>query len=112
MIGIIALSGIVVNNSIFLVDYANRNRKDGKSIETAISKAVEVRFRPIVATSATTIFALLPLTLTDPFWESLGLTIIFGLAASSLMVLFMLPLYYATVEGIRDTKSKFLKKIV
>lgn len=112
MLGIIALSGIVVNNSIFLVDYANRNRKDGKSIETAISKAVEVRFRPIVATSATTIVALLPLTLTDPFWESLGLTIIFGLAASSLMVIFMLPLYYATVEGIRDTKSKFLKKIV
>ncbi|MCH7756845.1 efflux RND transporter permease subunit [Patescibacteria group bacterium] len=112
MIGIIALSGIVVNNSIFLVDYANQNRKDGKSIETSISKAVEVRFRPVLATSITTIAALLPLTLTNPFWEALGLTIIFGLAASSLMVLFILPLYYAIIEGIRDTKSKFLKKIV
>jgi len=111
MLGIIALSGIVVNNSIFLVDYANRYREEGHSINRAIEKAVQVRFRPIIATSATTIVALLPITLADPFWESLGLTIIFGLAASSVMVILVLPVYYGILEKLRDSRSKWIRKI-
>jgi multidrug efflux pump subunit AcrB len=112
MLGVIALAGIVVNNSIFLVDYANQNRKKGNDIKTSVAKAVQVRFRPIITTSATTIFALLPLTLANPFWESLGFTIIFGLAASSILVITVFPVYYGIVEKIRDTKSKLLKKFV
>ena len=111
MLGIIALTGIVVNNSIFLVDYANRYREEGHSINKAIEEAVRVRFRPIIATSATTIAALLPITLADPFWEALGLTIIFGLAASSIMVILVLPVYYGILEKLRDSRSKWLRKI-
>ncbi len=111
MLGIIALTGIVVNNSIFLVDYANRYREEGHSINKAIEKAVQVRFRPIIATSATTIAALLPITLADPFWEALGLTIIFGLAASSIMVILVLPVYYGLLEKLRDSRSKWIRKI-
>lgn len=110
MLGVIALAGIVVNNSIFLVDYANQNRKKGNDVKTAVAKAVQVRFRPIITTSATTIFALLPLTLTNPFWESLGFTIIFGLASSSILVILVFPVYYGIVEKVRDTKSQLLKR--
>ncbi len=112
MLGIIALSGIVVNNSIFLVDFANQNRREGHSIRTSIAKAVQIRFRPIVTTSATTVVALLPLTLTNPFWESLGLTIIFGLASSSILVILVFPVYYGLIENIRDIKTRIFKKLI
>lgn len=111
MIGVIALSGIVVNNSIFLVDYANKARREGLSIADSISQAVRIRFRPIIATSLTTIVALLPLSLSNPFWESLGFTIIFGLASSSILVIFALPVFYAGLETIRTARSNLWRKI-
>ena len=110
MLGIIALTGIVVNNTIFLVDFANQARREGKGIVDSVTQAVRIRFRPIVATSATTIVALLPLTLTNPFWESLGFTIIFGLLSSSLMVIFAFPVFYAIVESVRSTRSRIWMK--
>ena len=111
MVGIIALSGIVVNNTIFLVDYANQARREGKGIIDSITQATTIRFRPIVATSLTTIVALLPLTLTNPFWEALGLTIIFGLASSSILVIFAFPVFYAGVESMRSARSRFWAKL-
>lgn len=111
MIGVIALSGIVVNNSIFLVDYANKARGEGLSISDSIARAVSIRFRPIIATSITTILALLPLALSNPFWESLGFTIIFGLASSSILVIFALPVFYAGLEVIRTARSNLWRKI-
>ncbi|MEX0621884.1 MAG: efflux RND transporter permease subunit [Candidatus Woykebacteria bacterium] len=111
MIGVIALSGIVVNNSIFLVDYANKERREGKGVAESIAQAVSIRFRPIIATSLTTIVALLPLTLANPFWESLGLTIIFGLASSSLLIILAFPAFYAVVEAARGARSKFWHRL-
>jgi len=111
LLGIIALSGIVVNNTIFLVDYANQAREEGKGIIDSITQAIRIRFRPIIATSLTTILALLPLTVTDPFWEGLGLTIIFGLISSSMMVIFAFPVFYAIVEGLRRIRSRAWAKL-
>jgi HAE1 family hydrophobic/amphiphilic exporter-1 len=111
MLGIIALSGIVVNNTIFLVDFANQARRSGKGTVDSISQAIQIRFRPIIATSATTIVALLPLSLTNPFWESLALAIMFGLVSSSIMVIFAFPVYYAIVEGLRSLRTKLFKRI-
>ncbi|MEL7207649.1 MAG: efflux RND transporter permease subunit, partial [Actinomycetota bacterium] len=72
MLGLIGLIGIAVNNTILLTDYANQERWAGNDRRTAIRNAVRRRFRPLVATSLTTVAGLLPLALSDPFWEALG----------------------------------------
>ena len=60
------------------------------------------RFRPLVATTLTTVAGVLPLALSDPFWEALGFTIIFGLLSSTFLVLFSFPYYYLAFEWVRD----------
>lgn len=106
MIGIIGLSGIVVNNTIMLMDFANQQRNQGKSIRESIVHAVHTRFRPLVTTSVTTVVGLLPLSLSDPFWESLAFSIIFGLLSSTVMVILVFPAYYAIVEWMREIAAK------
>lgn len=106
MIGVIALSGIVVNNTILLTDFANQERERGLGIREAITKAVKVRYRPLVTTSVTTIAGLLPLALADAFWESLAFTIIFGLLASTTLVILAFPAFYAGMEKVRHIKLK------
>jgi multidrug efflux pump subunit AcrB len=103
LIGITGLLGIVVNNTIMLLDYANQVRAEGKvSYTEAMKQAVKVRFRPLLTTSVTTIAGLVPLALSDPFWESIAYSIIFGLFASTTMVIFVFPAYYAAVEFLRN----------
>ena len=94
-IGLTSLVGIVVNNSILLVDYTNILRREGKSITEALKIAGEVRFTPIILTSLTTIMGLLPLTLRGgTLWAPLGWTIIGGLVVSTLLTLIMVPVFY------------------
>jgi multidrug efflux pump subunit AcrB len=100
MLGLIGLSGIVVNNTIMMTDYINNKREDGMSISEAIHAAIISRFRPIIATTATTVGGLFPLALSDPFWEPLAFTMVFGLIASTIMVLTVYPVFYSLVETI------------
>ena len=84
--------GIVVNNSIILVDYANKLIESGASIIDAVAKAGETRFSPIILTTLTTIGGLLPLTLTNStMWSPMGWVIIGGLIASTGLTLFVVP---------------------
>ena len=91
-----------MNNSILLVDFANQERDLGADRKTAISTAIRRRFRPLVATSLTTVGGLLPLALSDPFWEALAFTIIFGLLSSTFLVIISFPYYYLGIEWLRD----------
>ncbi|MBA7556645.1 Cobalt-zinc-cadmium resistance protein CzcA [subsurface metagenome] len=94
-VGFTSLVGIVVNNSIILVDYTNILRNKGKSISDALQIAGETRFTPIVLTSLTTIGGLLPLTLRGgTLWAPLGWTIIGGLLVSTMLTLIMVPVFY------------------
>lgn len=102
MLGVLGLVGIAVNNSILLVDFANQERDLGADRKTAISTAIRRRFRPLVATSLTTVGGLLPLALSDPFWEALAFTIIFGLLSSTFLVIISFPYYYLGIEWLRD----------
>lgn len=102
MLGLIGLTGISVNNTILLTDFANQERALGKGHVESISLAVQKRFRPLVTTTLTTIFALLPLALSDPFWEALAFTLMFGLLSSTILVLFAFPYYYLAVEWLRN----------
>ncbi len=94
-IGLISLIGIVVNNSIILVDFTNKLRNDGAALDEALIKAGKIRFLPIVLTSLTTIGGLLPLTLAGgTLWAPMGWTIIGGLLASTFLTLVLVPVLY------------------
>jgi len=102
MLGFLGLIGIAVNNTILLTDFANQERRAGLDRKEAIASALQRRFRPLVATSLTTVAGLAPLALSDPFWEALGVTIIFGLLASTFLVIVSFPFYYLGFEAMRD----------
>ena len=94
-IGLTSLVGIVVNNSIILVDYTNKLRGAGKSVFEALIEAGETRFIPIILTSATTIGGLLPLTLRGgTLYAPMGWTIIGGLMVSTFLTLIVVPVLY------------------
>ena len=109
-VGFIALIGVVVNNTILLVDAANQARRRGLRPGLAIAEAVERRFRPLVATTITTVVGLTPLALSDPFWESLGFTLIGGLVSSTILVLFAFPVFYLAVEKVRTPVRNLARK--
>ena len=105
MFGIVALSGIVVNDSIVLIDFINTYRERGFNRWYAILKGGSVRLRPIILTSLTTIFGLIPMALglggKSPIWMPMANTIIFGLALATTMTLFVMPGLYAITTDIR-----------
>ncbi|MGY0218223.1 efflux RND transporter permease subunit [Endozoicomonadaceae bacterium StTr2] len=94
-IGLTSLIGIVVNNSIILVDHANQLRYQDLSIREAILAAAQVRLVPILLTTMTTIGGLLPLTLQGSgMWSPMGWSIIGGLLVSTLLTLIVVPVLY------------------
>lgn len=94
-VGFISLVGIVVNNSIILVDYTNQLMKGGMDKIEAIQKACETRFTPILLTTLTTILGLVPLTFSaSGLWSPMGWTIIGGMISSTLLTLLVVPVLY------------------
>lgn len=94
-IGLLSLVGIVVNNSIILVDYTNIQIRNGMKTDEAIILSGETRFTPIILTSLTTIGGLLPLTLKGgELWAPMGWTIIGGLLVSTMLTLIIVPVFY------------------
>ncbi|MEO0949638.1 MAG: efflux RND transporter permease subunit, partial [Cyanobacteria bacterium J06641_5] len=93
-IGIIALTGIVVNDAIVLIETMNGYREQGIPVREAASKGAAARLRPILTTSITTIVGLIPLALSDPTWFPLASAIGFGLVASTLIALLVIPCLY------------------
>lgn len=106
MMGFFALIGLSIKNTILLTDYANQARKAGMGPVDAAHEALSERFRPLVATSLTAVFSLIPLTITSPFWEGLGVVLIFGLLSSTLLVITVFPYYYLASEFLRIRVSR------
>jgi multidrug efflux pump subunit AcrB len=95
VIGLIALVGIEVKNSILLVDFTNQLREEGLPLDEAIQKAGEIRFVPIVLTSLTAIGGLIPLVLEySPLYSPLALVLIGGLISSTLLSRLVTPVMY------------------
>lgn len=106
-VGFISLTGIVVNDSIVLLDYINRLRRRGYALEAAVITGATTRLRPVVLTSVTTIGGLLPLSLTGgTFWAPFGYAMIFGLAASTVLTLLVQPAAYLTLERYRGRGAR------
>jgi multidrug efflux pump subunit AcrB len=95
LIGLIALAGIEVKNSILLVDFTNKLREEGKPLEEAIREAGEIRFLPIILTSLTAIGGLMPIAIsTNPLISPLAIVIIGGLISSTLLSRIITPVIY------------------
>lgn len=118
-LGLLLLSGLVVNNAIILIDSVNRLRRGGMDRYTAILKGGRDRLRPILMTSFTTILGLLPMvlpifipTLFGPFegrdkiWAPVGLVVVSGLITSTFLTLVLMPTIYSLIDdaGIRVKK--------
>jgi multidrug efflux pump subunit AcrB len=104
MIGMIALAGIVVRNSLILVDFIGQARARGESVMEAILQAGSVRTRPVLLTAGTTLLGNLVITL-DPVFSGLALAIIFGLVASTALTLVVVPVVYLLVFGDSDAPA-------
>jgi len=95
MIGMIALGGIVIRNSIVLIEFIQEAIRQGLDFREAILQSGAIRMRPILLTAATTALGAWPITL-DPIFSGLAWTLIFGLFASTLFTLLVIPVtYYA-----------------
>jgi multidrug efflux pump subunit AcrB len=95
IIGLIALAGIEVKNTILLVDFTNQLRQQGRDLDSAIREAGEVRFLPIVLTSMTAIGGLMPIALsTNPLISPLAIVLIGGLISSTLLSRIVTPVVY------------------
>jgi len=109
MVGIIMLVGIVVNNAIVLIDYINLLRLRGSNMEEALIEAGETRLRPIVMTTLTTVFGMIPLAISRgegaEMYNGMAIAVIFGLSLSTLLTLIIIPILYSLVENAR-TKLK------
>jgi HAE1 family hydrophobic/amphiphilic exporter-1 len=105
LIGVLALFGIVVNNSIMLVEKINQNSNFGLDFIDSVVDACSSRIEPIFFTSLTTTIGLLPITISDPLWRGLGGAIIAGLTVSGLLILFLLPALYVEVYGNEEGAS-------
>ncbi len=107
--GLVALAGIVVNNSIVLVEFINRLRAAGVDKWRAIINAGRTRLRPILLTSITTVCGLLPMALgiggKSAIWMSMASTIVWGLSVATLLTLFVIPAFYAISDDIRPWRS-------
>ena len=114
-IAIVGLAGIVVNDSLVLIDFVNQERRRGASAYDAVRTASTKRFRPILLTTVTTILGLLPMALGltgyshvfGPFASS----IVFGLGMASVLTLFLVPALYLGLEDARTRVREWLGRL-
>lgn len=113
MIGAIALGGIVVGNAIIMLDYVTQLREGGASWEDAVVEGSKKRVVPVLLTSAAAVLGSIVIA-ADPVWSGLAWSIAFGLSASALLTLFLVPVFFydlklrtdgPTAEGIAPTES-------
>jgi HAE1 family hydrophobic/amphiphilic exporter-1 len=110
--GIIMLTGIVVNNAIVMVDYIHQLQRKGHPLHEAVTGAGRSRLRPVLMTTLTTFFGMLPMALSErvgaEVWNPLGTTMLGGLALSTLVTLILIPTVYYMFEKRKEKKPDVL----
>ncbi len=125
-IGIISLSGVVVNNSIVLIDYINQLRERGYARREAIIQGSLVRFRPVTLTAITTMLGLTPIVLgvsldfvnwqivfggtSVEMWGPMANAVVFGLAAATVLTLLVVPVMYSLLDEISQFGRRLLSR--
>jgi multidrug efflux pump subunit AcrB len=93
MVGVIALAGVVVRNSLLIIDFIQDYQRQGYELEEAVREAGAVRLRPILLTTVTILFGVAPMV-PDPVFGGLAIALIFGSISSAMLVMFIVPLLY------------------
>ena len=116
MIGVILLAGVVVNNAIVLIDFIKTMRTRGYDKEYAIIYSCETRLRPILMTTMTTVFGMIPMALGlgegSEFYRGMAITVIFGLSFSTILTLVLIPILYSVVDSFTTKLVTKLKGIL
>jgi multidrug efflux pump subunit AcrB len=114
--GIIALSGVVVNDSLILVDYINKDKARGVPLHQAVIDAARYRFRPILLTSLTTFLGLAPITLFETSTQAqlvvpMAASLAFGILFATLITLVLIPTLYLVLEDIRTWWKEAMQEV-
>ena len=126
-VGVISLAGIVVKNAIVLIDYINRLIERGMPVKEAIIAGGCTRLRPVLFTATTAILGLIPMVTgisydfhkmeiawvseSTQYWSNMGISVIFGLALSTMLTLLVVPTLYSLLHSVSDASSRGIKKI-
>ena len=106
MFGLVALSGVVVNDSLVMVSYINQKRREHGDLHAAIREAGATRFRPILLTSLTTFFGLVPLMLERSFEAEfllpMAVSLAFGVVFATFITLMLVPTSYAILDDVQS----------
>ncbi len=107
ILGIISLAGIIINNAIVLIDRINIEREENnRSAPEAVIEACQQRLRPIMLTTCTTVGGMLPLWIShDPMFETMAISIIFGLLFATLLTLVIVPVLYSIFFGVKYERA-------
>ncbi|MDE0001898.1 MAG: efflux RND transporter permease subunit [Rhodospirillaceae bacterium] len=112
--GLISMAGVVVNSSLVLVDYINRQRRMGVDLREAVHRASVVRFRPILITSSTTFAGLMPLMLNNnpatAFFVPMSISLGWGVVFATGITLFLVPCLYLIVEDLFPTEPALARQ--
>ncbi len=116
MIGIVMLMGLVGKNSILLVDYTNTLRERGMSVREALLEAGPTRLRPVIMTSLSLIFGLLPVALATAHGgevrSPMAVAVIGGMALSTLLALVMIPVLYTLFDGVAGRLNSLIRRVI
>lgn len=104
MIGFIALAGIIVRNSILLVDFIRHSGGQGKTLRDVVLEAGAVRFKPILLTALAAMIGAATILL-DPIFQGLAISLLFGLASSTLLTVLVIPAIYIALRQPPPQKS-------
>ena len=105
MIGFIALAGIIVRNSILLVDFIRHADREGRTLRDIVLEAGAIRFKPILLTALAAMIGA-AVILADPIFQGLAISLLFGLASSTLLTVLVIPAIYVVLRGERPARPR------
>lgn len=115
LLGMLALTGIVVNDSLVLVDFINKRRSKKDDLLGSVSRAAVARFRPVILTSLTTFFGLMPLLFEQStqaqFLIPMAVSLGFGILFATVITLFLIPINYLVIEDLKGLVRRIVKNI-
>jgi len=126
-VGVISLAGVVVNNAIILIDYTNKLRARGMSLNDAVVAAGATRLRPVLLTAITTVLGLLPMVTgvsydfhkmsisliseSTQWWQTMAIVVIFGLMTATFLTLAVVPSLYSLLVSLQEWTISFYNKV-
>jgi len=110
LIAVVGVTGVVVNDSLVLIEFINKRYRAGLSRRQAIIEATHIRLRPIILTTLTTTLGLLPMAIGFPeysvVWGTMAMTFVTGLCTATFLTIFMVPVQWDLIEGAKERWQK------